>query len=323
MNTLRDYPVSFILFWILITHSSLLFLPGCATQAKVQRLKEASAHYKLGISYLNDQQNQQAFVEFQKAVELNPDDRDSHYALGHLYFVQLKYDEAQRAFKKVLKIDPDYSEANNYLGKVYEQKGELDTAIREYQKALENPTYPTPDKAHYNLGIVFQKQGKLDKAIGEYQTAVRINSDHLPAQYALAQLHADRGKFQEAISAYKEVLRLYPDFADAHYQLAWVYLKSNAKAEALSEFSTIVEKQPDSDLAKRSKKHLAFFESKAEKLKPGMTGDQVMRVLGKSDPVVRNSGPKAGEEQWLLNHYDLVLRFEGGRYMGYQESPRK
>jgi len=331
------FSLRFVFLWLLTVQASLLFLPGCATQAKVQRLKEASAHYKVGISHLNDQQTQQAFVEFQKAIELNPDDRDSHYALGHIYVGQLKFDEAEQEFKKALKIDPTYSEAYNYLGKVYEQRsalyeqkgesdkarGELDKAIRQYGKALANPTYATPEIAHYNLGVAFQKKGQVDEAMGEYQKAVRINPDHLPAQYVLAQLYADHGKFQEAISSYKEVLRLYPDFADAHYHLAWVYLKTNAKADALSEFSMILEKQPDSELAKRSKKHLAFFEFKAEKLKTGMTSDQVMRVLGKSDPVIRNSGPKAGEEQWLLNHYDLVLRFEDGRYMGYQESPRK
>jgi type IV pilus biogenesis/stability protein PilW len=337
MNALRGYPVSLIIFWILITHYSLLFLSGCATQAKVQRLKEASAHYKLGISYLNDQQNQQAFVEFQKAVELNPNDRDSYYALGHIYVGQLKYDEAEQAFKKTLKIDSDYSEAHNYLGKVYEQRSalyeqrgesnkarrELDKAIHEYQKALANPTYATPDIAHYNLGLIFQRKGQFDAAVGAYQKAIQINPDHLLAQYALAQLYADRGRFQEAVASYKEVLRLFPDSAEARYKLAWVYLKSNARTEAVSEFSTLVQRLPDSELAKRSRKQLSFLESKAEKLRPGMTSDQVMRVLGKSGTVVRNSGSKAGQEQWLLDHYDLVLLFEDGRYTGYQESPRK
>ena len=333
----KPYTEKFVRIGLLIAAGSFLFVSGCATQAKVQRLKESSAHYKLGASYLNDQMTQQAFVEFQKSVELNPNERDSHYALGHIYVVQLKYDDAEQEFKKALKIDSTYSEAYNYLGKVYEQrsrqyeqkgelnkaKGELDKAIRQYQKALDNPTYATPDIAHYNLGVAYQKKGQMDESMGEYQKAIRINPDHLPAQYALAQLYADHGKFQEALSSYKEVLRLYPDFVDARYRLAWVYLKTSAKADALSEFSMILEKQPDSDLGKRTKKHLAFFESKAEKLRPGMTGDQVIRVLGKSDPVIRNSGPKAGEEQWLLNHYDLVLHFEGGRYTGYQESPLK
>lgn len=336
-NMPHRFSMKFVFFGLLIAQWLLMSLPGCATQAKVQRLKEASAHYKLGISYLNDQQTQQAFVEFQKAIEFNPEDRDSHYALGHIYVGQLKYDEAEQAFKKTLKIDPDYSEAYNYLGKVYEQRSilyeqkgepdkarrELDKAIRQYQKALTNPTYATPEIAHFNIGVAFQREGKLDEAMVEYQRAVRINADHLPAQYALAQLYADHARFKEAITSYKEVLRLYPDFVDAHYHLAWAYLKTGAKAEALSEFSMIVEKQSDSELAKRSKKHLAFFESKAEKLKSGMSVDQVMRVVGKSATVVQNSNSKAGEEQWLLDHYDLVLRFEDGHYVGYQESPRK
>ena len=308
---------------LLFTVYSLLFAPGCATQAKVQRLKEASAHYKLGISYLNDQMTQQAFVEFQKAVEQNPDDRDSHYALGHIYFLQQKFDEAEKEFRKAVKIDKDYSEAHNYLGKVYEQKGEIDSAIREYKMALKNPTYSTPDIARYNLGVAFQIKGERDEAIREFQQAVLINPDHLLARYALAQSYAKSGKFEEAISSYKEVLRLFPESAEARYKLAWVYLKSNAKAEAMSEFGTLVERSPDSELAKRSKKHLAFLQSKQEKLRPGMTSDQVMKVLGKSDSVVRRPGRAVGEEQWVLNIYDLVLRFENGRYRGYQENPRE
>ena len=319
----RKFSIGLAFCGLLIVHGSLLSLSGCATQAKLQRLKEASAHYKLGISYLNDQQTQQAFVEFQKAVEINPNDRESHYALGHIYFRQMKFNEAQQAFKTVLKIDPGYSEAHNYLGKVYEQKGELDKAVRQYEKALANPTYDTPDIAHYNIGLIFQKKGQVEEAIGEYQKAVRINPDHLLAQYELAQLYADHGQFQESISSYKEVLRLFPDSAEARYQLAWTYVKSSARAEAISEFSALVQRLPDSELAKRSQKHLSFFESKADKLRPGMTRDQVTRVLGKSDSVVRNAGVKSGEEQWLLDPYDLVLRFEEGHYVGYQESPRK
>ncbi|MGH7275334.1 MAG: tetratricopeptide repeat protein [Nitrospiria bacterium] len=318
-----SFSMAFVFPCLLFTVYSLLFVPGCATQAKMQRLKEASAHYKLGISYLNDQQTQQAFVEFQKAVEQNPNDRDSQYALGHIYFLQQKYDEAEKRFKTTLKLDKDYSEAHNYLGKVYEQKGNIDAAIREYKMALKNPTYSTPDIARYNLGVAFQTKGERDEAIREFQQAVLINPDHLLAHYALAQLYAKSGKFEEAIATYKEVLRLFPESAEARYRLAWVYLKSNAKAQAVSEFGTLVERLPDSDLAKRSKKHLAFLQSKQEKLRPGMTSDQVMKVLGKSDPVVRRRGPVVGEEQWVLNIYDLVLRFQNGRYMGYQESLRE
>jgi type IV pilus assembly protein PilF len=310
------------LFWLLIGHFSFFLLVGCSTQSKMQRYREASAHYKLGISYLTDQSLQQAYVEFQKAVELNPKDRDSHYALGHIHFVQRNYDAAEKSFKQALKIDSDYSEAYNYLGQVYEQKGDTDTAIRQYKRALQNSTYSTPDKAHFNLGNIYQKKNQTDDAAKEWQRAVLINPDHLLAHYALAKHYADEGRLQESIFSYQNVLRLFPDSPQARYQFAWVYLKANQRTEALKQFKEITERFPNTEQASRSKKHLAFFESHFERLRPGMTVEQVDRLLGKKEQVDRRSGPAAGEEQWYLNHYDLVLRFEGGRYTGYQENSK-
>jgi type IV pilus assembly protein PilF len=308
---------------VLFTFQASPLLWGCTTQAKMQRMKEATGHYKLGVSYLNDEEFQRAFVEFQKAVEKNPNDRDSHYALGHIYFVQGKYDHALEQFKIVLKINRDDSEGHNYMGKVYEQKGDMDRAIKAYQKALVNPTYLTPDIAHYNLGVVFQNQGKINEAIKEFGQAIVINPDHLLAHYALAQSYADSGNFQGAISSYKDVLRIFPESAEARYQLAWAYLKSGAKSEALSEFGIIIERFPDSGLAQRSRKHLAFMKTKLSKLERGMTGGDVKRALGQPEAVVRRPGPAMGEERWILNDYDLVLFFKKGRYMGYEESPRR
>ncbi|HEY5594356.1 MAG TPA: hypothetical protein VIL61_04265, partial [Nitrospiria bacterium] len=52
-----------------------IFLSGCSKMSKAERGKNAQAHYKLGIYYLNDNQTQPAFIEFQKAVEISPKDK--------------------------------------------------------------------------------------------------------------------------------------------------------------------------------------------------------------------------------------------------------
>ena len=51
---------------------SLVMCLSCATMSKEERLQKASAHYQLGKSYLNNNNIQPAFVEFQKALELDP-----------------------------------------------------------------------------------------------------------------------------------------------------------------------------------------------------------------------------------------------------------
>src|SRR6185295_14313868 len=147
----------------------LLLLTGCATsESRLKKQNEAAAHYKLGIAHLNENRTQEAFIEFQKAVEMDPKNAEVHYALGHIYFQRGKNEEAAREFETVIKIDPEYSAAHNSLGQVYGTDRRWDDAIREFQKALKNPKYDTPHLAHYNLGLVYENKGQHAQAIKEF-----------------------------------------------------------------------------------------------------------------------------------------------------------
>ena len=53
-----------------------LFL-ACATTPTVEDLKKAEAYYKLGVSYLNENKLRESFIEFQKAISLNQEDKYS------------------------------------------------------------------------------------------------------------------------------------------------------------------------------------------------------------------------------------------------------
>ncbi len=63
-------------------------------------IKNANYHYQMGISYLNDNNIQPAFVELQKALELNPHDKDIHDAIGIIYLTNLEdYPKAVNHFQ--------------------------------------------------------------------------------------------------------------------------------------------------------------------------------------------------------------------------------
>ncbi|MBI3802227.1 MAG: tetratricopeptide repeat protein [Nitrospirae bacterium] len=243
----------------------LILIPLCAAcgmkEAQVKKEKEASAHYKLGVSYLNDTLLQKAFIEFQKAVEIDSGHRDAQYALGHVHFLQEDYNEAIASFKKTLSIDPKFSDAHNYLGKTYEAQGKLDQAVSEYQEALKNPQYDTPEKPNLNLGMVYIKQGKYDQAIRSLQTAVRLTPPGSPALIAVSQnelgkAYLQTGKFKESIASYQEAIRLVPNYLDAHLNLASAYLKEGSKGLAAGAFKKVVDLSPKSPQAKEAQKFL-------------------------------------------------------------------
>lgn len=156
--------------------STLLFLSGCASDEKMQKAK---GHYQEGLANL-ETDRQQAFVAFQKAVQLNPKHKESHYSLGHLYALQGKYPQAEEEFQAALQVDPEYSEAHNYLGQVLERQNRWGEAVREYRRALGNPLYGTPDLAWFNLGRALSHEGDLEGAAQAFEDALLISPASVP-----------------------------------------------------------------------------------------------------------------------------------------------
>jgi Tfp pilus assembly protein PilF len=211
----------------------------------------------MGYSYLREQQIQPAYVEFQKAAELNPKDRDTHYALGHIYFVQGNYGKAEREFRSVVKLDSRYAEAWNYLGKVYDEQGKTDLALEHFDRALSFPQYLTPDLAQYNKGKVFLKRRQPDQALRAFSAALRINPNHALAAFEAGKLYADQGALKEAIAAFEITVRELPDYAEAHYHLAKAYAQAGMNDEARTSYRRVVELAPGSPWAEDANNHLA------------------------------------------------------------------
>jgi chromosome segregation ATPase len=74
-----------------------------ARQNKILIAQTASMHYNLGVFYSRQKEYQRAVSEFQKAVELKPNDAASHFNIGYIYAEHL-VDRAQAvsAFQKYL-----------------------------------------------------------------------------------------------------------------------------------------------------------------------------------------------------------------------------
>jgi type IV pilus biogenesis/stability protein PilW len=186
----------------------IIFLSSCATT--VENIHKANAHYKIGISYFNENKIQPAFVEFQKALELNPEDKDALNALGLVYLKFEDFQKAQESFIKAVTIDPDFSEAHNNLGVIYTKTGKWSEAVDSFKKALKNPLYKTPENSYYNLGNAYYRLGLIDDAINAYNEVIkRMQDSHLP-YYGLALCYNAKGQYGEAASAITRAIELDP-----------------------------------------------------------------------------------------------------------------
>ena len=188
----------------------VLCLSSCAGVTR-DDTKKANYHYQMGISYLNDNNIQPAFVELQKALELNPYDKDVHEAIGIIYLTNLEdYQKAIKHFQAALKIDENFSEAANNLGNAYSSLGRFDEAIESYERAISNPQYKNAAMALYNLGMVYYRLSKFDAAMDSYKDALKRFSNFYMPYYGLALCYNAKGQYGDAATAMARAIEVDP-----------------------------------------------------------------------------------------------------------------
>jgi Tfp pilus assembly protein PilF len=154
----------------------LMLAVGCASEENIRKSK---GYYQEGLARLGTDQ-QQAYVSFQKAVKLNPGNKEAHYGLGHVYATQGKFKQAEEEFRQAIRIDPDYSEAHTYLGQVLANQEEWKDAITSFRRALSNPLYATPDLARFHLGRAMLHEGDPQGAMEVLEDALTVNPPNIP-----------------------------------------------------------------------------------------------------------------------------------------------
>ena len=163
------------------------WLPGCATSE--ESLQKSKGYYQEGIATL-DHDQQKAFVSFQKAVQLNPGNKEARYGLGHILALQGKFPQAEEELRTATKLDENYSEAYTYLGQVLEKQERWKDAIAAFRQALTNPLYATPDLARFHLGRTLVHESDYQGAMEAFEDALVVNPPNVPP----ALLHLELGR---------------------------------------------------------------------------------------------------------------------------------
>lgn len=234
-----------------------LLLFSCATAPSTENIKQAEAHNRMGYSYFSNGQLNEAFTEFQKAIALNPDNKEALVQLGYISTRFNKYDDAISYYKRAITVDPDYSEAKNNLGVLYLDLEKWDEAITYFQDSLKNPLYRSPEKAYSNMGYAYYRKGEYSIAEKYQKDALMRNPLYPVANYRLGLVFVRLRKDAAAIEEFKKAIGIMSEYMDAHWELAHAYLRNGERDKALHHFKVIAGKDRD---IKRSREALEYLE---------------------------------------------------------------
>jgi len=133
----------------------------------------------------------EAFADFNKAIEINPKYVQAHEDRGTIYNSRKEFDRAIADFNTALSLDPHFSSA--YVNRAISNfsKGDLDRAIADSTMAISlNPNF----NAFLNRGAFYHERGEPDRAIADALKAMEIRPDAYEPYYNLAFAFAAKGE---------------------------------------------------------------------------------------------------------------------------------
>lgn len=164
------------------------------------------AHNLLGNSYFAGQDWERAVTEYQRAIEINPSFSQPYNQMGYaLRFLQ-RYDDAEKVFKEYVALIPDDPNPYDSYAELLMKMGRYDESIERYQAALAIRS----DFVNAYTGIAsnLNFQGKHDKARAQLQKMYDVAKDDGQRRLALtamASSYIDEGDFDRALKEYDKL----------------------------------------------------------------------------------------------------------------------
>ncbi len=160
------------------------------TQLIAKNAKDLPDIYtRRGNGYRMKKDNDRAFADYDKAIELDPNYALAYHQRGFTHAGKNEHDRAIADYDKALKLRPDFIGTFEQRAKSYTAKGDYDRAIADYDTALARE----PGVGEYLCGRadVFAKKGDTERAKADYQKAqMDPEADSNCAEEGLARLAA-------------------------------------------------------------------------------------------------------------------------------------
>ena len=160
--------------------------------------------FKLDVGRLND-----AVIDFNKSIELEPKDYSTHYNLGINYSRLNMPDSALAHYDLAIEYNPKDGESYLNKGFIYLKIDSIALAIPQFEKALTLVT-GTKDISYIknNLGFCYYKQGKLNSAMWWIKESLKMNPLNSFAHKNLALVHIANKDFRAACESIDKAIEL-------------------------------------------------------------------------------------------------------------------
>jgi len=251
--------------------------------------KQTRVRYKVGLLFLNKDMPDEAFKEFQEIVKYDATFALAYEGMGQALLKKSSYDDAEQHFRHALSLSPERWQCHNFLGIVYDRQRRYDTAVAEYRAALALK----PDEGFLlnNLGMSYYFKGDYEGAVQAFAEALKTAPAQNKIYNNLGLALAKLGRDSEALEAFRNG----GDAAKAYNNLGVIYLGEKRYQEAIAAFEKAVQLSP-SYYAKANENLKSARQALAGAASPSPTTSRAPRSPSPAAPMA-NREPSNSERQ--------------------------
>jgi TolB-like protein/Tfp pilus assembly protein PilF len=170
--------------------------------------------------------------EFTHAITLNPRYARAHHWYALFLAAMGRHNEAVVEINHALELDPLAVTINTAAGRISHFARRYDDAIEQFKKTLDLDPQFIP--AHFDLGAAYEQKSMFQEALMEFHTCVTLSGGNLLYRAAVAEAHAHLGKRDEAIKILDELRETSSEQYLSPSDIALIYSALGDHHEALA-----------------------------------------------------------------------------------------
>ncbi len=201
-------------------------------------------------------QYERARPHLEAVRDAHDDFADVHNMLGFIHYEQGRPEEACMEFERALAINPQYTEAALNLSVVYNEMGRYEEGRSLYARVhnsrgsggldeLEPLARGKIANMHRDLGDAYSAVGLLEHAVKEYRKALRICPTFVDIRTKLANTYRDLGRYDDALDQFQAICDLSPDYIPGRTHFGVTLWRQGRIAEARTQWQAVLDREPD------------------------------------------------------------------------------
>ncbi len=195
-----------------------------------RRFARAYGHEEIGKYYRKRGDANQALAEYERCIEIFPENARFHSALGILQFQEGLESRSMQSFRACLAVDSTYATALAMLARLHADRGELQAGIDLSRRLAGRPDEGLAAASVH--AFLAEQLGENKEAIDAYQRVLRRDPGQVRIILNLGRLYLLESMFSNAAGAYREILKRDPASIEARSGLLaalWGPLRSDPR----------------------------------------------------------------------------------------------